>query len=123
MTTKSKPQPYRPQGICYTQFLLNFDVDENNELICREVKTLGNGCKGNINSLNFTIQNKKAKDAIKDLEEIAKMGTCKNNTSCANELSKALNEALLVHSGVDISQLPSKRKSPITDIGMSLYNK
>ena len=120
MTTKSKPQSYRPQGICFTQFVLNFDVDENNELICREVRTLGDGCKGMIITLNHMIKNKRAKEVIEELENI---GICKNNTSCAKELSKALNEAVLIHSGVDISQLPSKRKSPITDIGMSLYNK
>ena len=118
MTTKSKPQSYRPQGICYTQFVLNFDVDEENDLICKEVRTLGDGCKGMILTLNQMIRNRKAKEMVKELENI---GVCKNNTSCAIELSKAINEAVLVHGGADISQLPSKRKPPITSLGLALH--
>ncbi len=120
MTTRSKPQSYKPQGICYTQFVINFDVDENNDLICRDVRTLGDGCKGMISTLNCIIKNRKAKDVVSELENL---GVCKNNTSCAMELSKALNEAILVHSGVDITQLHSKRKPPITSLGLSIQSK
>ncbi len=110
----TKPQSYyKPQGICFTQFVINFDVDENGELICRDFRTLGDGCKGVISILNHTINGKYAKDVSKELYEI---GICKNNTSCAIELAKAIDEAVLVNSGVDITQMPSKRKPPITNI-------
>ena len=120
MTTNNKQQYYKPQGICYNQFVINFDIDENNDLICRDVRTLGNGCKGMISTLNNIISNKKAKEVAKELEQFQ---VCKNNTSCALELAKALKEAALVHSGVDISQLHTKRKPPITSIGLSIHSK
>lgn len=116
MTTKG----YRPQGICYTQFMIFFDISEDDELICRELRTLGDGCKGMISSLNYMIKGRKVKDVIPELE---KLDICKNNTSCALELSKALNEAMLAHKGVDITQLHSKRKPPITSLGLSLQGK
>ncbi len=120
MTNKIKPQSFKPQGICFTQFVLNFEVDQDNDLICKEIRTLGNGCKGVISILNQITVNKKAKDVVKELENSQ---ICKNNTSCALELVKALNEAILVHNGVDISQLHSKRKPPITNIGLSIQSK
>lgn len=110
----TKPQSYyKPQGICFTQFVINFDTDDKGELICRDFRTLGDGCKGVISILNHTISGKYAKDVSKELYE---MGICKNNTSCAIELAKAIDEAVLVNSGVDISQMPSKRKPPITNV-------
>lgn len=111
---KFKPQTYyKPQGICFNQFVINFDVDKDGELICRDFKTLGDGCKGIIQILNHIVSGKYAKDVTKELYEV---GVCKNNTSCAMELAKAIDEAILINSGVDISQLPSKRKPPITVI-------
>ena len=120
MTTKSKPQSYKPQGICFTQFVINFDIDDNNELICRELRTLGDGCKGMIATLNYIIKDRRAKDVI---EELKQLGVCKNSTSCALELSKALNEAILINEGVDINQLHNKRKPPITSLGLSIQSK
>ncbi len=117
MTTINKQKSFKPQGICYTLFVINFDIDQDNDLICREVRTLGNGCKGMITTLNYIIKNRKAKEVAKELETF---DVCKNNTSCALELAKALNEAVLIHSGADISQLHSKRKPPITNIGLSI---
>lgn len=109
----TKPTYYKPQGICFTQFVMNFDIDDKGELICRDFRTLGDGCKGVISILNHIISGKYAKDVTKELYE---MGVCKNGTSCAIELARAIDEAVLVNSGVDISQMPSKRKPPITSI-------
>lgn len=72
---------YRPSGTCSRQIL--FDVDENN--LIHGVKFIG-GCSGNLQGVGKLVEGRN----IDDIENILSGIKCKNNTSCPDQLSKAI---------------------------------
>ena len=72
---------YSPNGTCSRQIL--FDVDENNKI--HNVRFIG-GCSGNLQGIARLVEGK-------DIDEIEKLLAgvrCKGNTSCPDQLSKAI---------------------------------
>lgn len=76
---------YRPKGVCSQQIIieLNDDVIEN-------LRVLG-GCNGNLQGISALVRGMKAQDAIERLRGI-RCGF--KNTSCPDQIAKALEEAL-----------------------------
>ena len=77
---------YATQGTCSCQ--IDFDLDDEGKL--RNVSFLG-GCNGNLKGIGLLCEGKDAKE-IADLLEGNTCGF--KDTSCPDQLSKALNEAL-----------------------------
>ena len=74
---------YSTKGTCSRQIL--FDVDENNKM--HNVRFIG-GCGGNLQGIAKLVEGKDA-----DEVEILLAGIrCRNNTSCPDQLSKAIGE-------------------------------
>ena len=74
---------YRTNGTCSRQ--IYFEVDENNKL--HNVKFVG-GCSGNLQGISRLVEGK-------DIDEVQKLLAgvlCRNNTSCPDQLSKAIAE-------------------------------
>ena len=74
---------YSTRGTCSRQIL--FNVDENNKI--RDVRFIG-GCGGNLQGISRLVEGK-------DIDEIASLLAgirCKGNTSCPDQLSKAIAE-------------------------------
>ena len=74
---------YRTNGTCSRQ--IYFEVDENNKL--HNVKFVG-GCSGNLQGISRLVEGK-------DIDEVQKLlaGVLyRNNTSCPDQLSKAIAE-------------------------------
>ncbi len=72
---------YRTTGTCSRQ--IYFEVDEQNKL--HNVKFVG-GCNGNLQGVSRLVEGK-------DIDEIEKLLSgviCRNNTSCPDQLSKAI---------------------------------
>ncbi len=72
---------YFTSGTCSRQIL--FEVDENNKL--HGVKFIG-GCSGNLQGVSRLVEGK-------DIDEVAALLAgvkCRNNTSCPDQLSKAI---------------------------------
>ncbi len=72
---------YFTSGTCSRQII--FEVDENNKL--HGVKFIG-GCSGNLQGVSRLVEGK-------DIDEIASLLAgvkCRNNTSCPDQLSKAI---------------------------------
>lgn len=72
---------YFTSGTCSRQIL--FEVDENNKL--HGVKFIG-GCSGNLQGVSRLVEGK-------DIDEVAALLAgvkCRNNTSCPDQLSKAV---------------------------------
>lgn len=77
---------YNPKGVCSTE--INFDLDENGKISGLSFK---GGCKGNLKAIGRLLEGQDAKHAA----EILKGNDCGGRgTSCADQLSKALEEAL-----------------------------
>ena len=76
---------YRPKGVCSQQIIieLNDDVIEN-------LRVLG-GCTGNLQGISALVRGMKAQNAIERLRGI-RCGF--KNTSCPDQIAKALEEAL-----------------------------
>ena len=76
---------YRPKGVCSQQIIieLNDDVIEN-------LRVRG-GCNGNLQGISALVRGMKAQDAIERLRGI-RCGF--KNTSCPDQIAKALEEAL-----------------------------
>ena len=74
-------ESYRTIGTCSRQIL--FEVDDNN--ILTDVKFLG-GCSGGLQALAKFTKGKPIKEVIEMCSGIK----CKNDTSCPDQLSKAL---------------------------------
>ena len=72
---------YHTSGTCSRQII--FDVDENN--IIHGVKFIG-GCSGNLQGVGKLVEGRN----IDELEGILSGIKCKNNTSCPDQLSKAI---------------------------------
>lgn len=74
---------YSTKGTCSRQIL--FDVDENNKM--HNVRFIG-GCGGNLQGIAKLVEGK-------DIDEVATLLSgirCRNNTSCPDQLSKAIIE-------------------------------
>ncbi len=77
---------YKTQGTCSTKIV--FDLENKN--IVKNVAFTG-GCNGNLKAVSKLVDGMKAEDVIK----LLKGNTCGGKpTSCADQLSKALEEAL-----------------------------
>ena len=72
---------YRTNGTCSRQ--IYFEVDENNNL--HNVKFIG-GCNGNLQGISRLVEGK----AIDDVQSTLAGVICRNNTSCPDQLSKAI---------------------------------
>ena len=74
---------YSTKGTCSRQIL--FDVDENNKM--HNVRFIG-GCGGNLQGIARLVENKD----INEVEALLAGIRCKGNTSCPDQLSKAIGE-------------------------------
>ena len=74
---------YSPVGTCSRQIL--FDVDSNNKL--HNVRFIG-GCSGNLQGIARLVEGKD----INEIESILKGVRCKGNTSCPDQLARAIAE-------------------------------
>lgn len=78
---------YETKGTCSKAIAL--DVDEATGII-NDVQFLG-GCNGNTKGISMLVRGQKAEDVISRLEGV----TCgMKNTSCPDQLAKALRQAL-----------------------------
>lgn len=77
---------YKTQGTCSTK--IEFDLEDKN--IIRNVAFTG-GCNGNLKAVSKLVEGKNAQE----IADLLKGNTCGGKpTSCADQLSKALIEAL-----------------------------
>ncbi|MGN1258697.1 MAG: TIGR03905 family TSCPD domain-containing protein [Christensenellales bacterium] len=76
---------YYPKGVCSRQIML--DIDEND--IITDAKFIG-GCSGNLQGISKLIIGQKVQDVIPKIKGIL----CRNNTSCPDQLSIALEQYL-----------------------------
>ena len=74
---------YSPKGTCSRQIL--FDVDSDNKM--HNVRFIG-GCSGNLQGISRLVEGKD----INEVESILRGVRCKGNTSCPDQLSKAIGE-------------------------------
>ena len=73
---------YRTYGTCARA--INFDIDGNK---VKNVEFLG-GCAGNTNGISKLVENMDIDEVITRLKGIQ----CRNNTSCPDQLAKALEQ-------------------------------
>lgn len=77
---------YNTKGTCAS--IINFDLDDNN--IIHNVSFIG-GCNGNLKAISKLVEGQKASDVA----HILQGNLCGNkSTSCADQLSKAILNAL-----------------------------
>ena len=74
---------YSPKGTCSRQIL--FEVDENNKM--HNVRFIG-GCSGNLQGISRLVEGKD----INEVEALLRGVRCKGNTSCPDQLSRAITE-------------------------------
>ena len=74
---------YAPKGTCSRQIIFNVDAD--NKL--RGVRFIG-GCSGNLQGIARLVEGKD----INEIEALLAGVRCKGNTSCPDQLSKAMTE-------------------------------
>lgn len=79
---------YRTSGTCSRE--INFEIDSNH--IISNVSFV-NGCRGNLQGIAKLVEGQQAEDVIEKLEGIK----CRGNTSCPDQLSKALKQYLETH--------------------------
>ena len=72
---------YQTNGTCSRQII--FEVDEDNKL--HNVKFIG-GCSGNLQGVGRLIEGRN----IDEVENLVAGIKCRNNTSCPDQLSKAI---------------------------------
>ena len=72
---------FKPQGVCARK--IKFKVNE--EKTIEEIKFIG-GCNGNLAGISSLVKGSKVEEVIQKLSGI----TCRNGTSCPDQLSKAL---------------------------------
>ena len=75
---------YKTYGTCSRQII--YDVDDG---VVKSVKFIG-GCMGNLQGVAKLVEGRKIEEVISLLEGIK----CRNNTSCPDQLSKALKQHL-----------------------------
>lgn len=74
---------YSPKGTCSRQIL--FDVDSDNKM--HNVRFIG-GCSGNLQGISRLVEGKD----INEVESLLRGVRCKGNTSCPDQLAKAIAE-------------------------------
>ena len=74
---------YSTKGTCSRQIL--FDVDADNKM--HNVRFIG-GCGGNLQGISRLVEGKD----IDEIEALLVGVRCRNNTSCPDQLSKAITE-------------------------------
>ena len=74
---------YSPKGTCSRQIL--FDVDAENKM--HNLRFIG-GCSGNLQGIARLVEGKD----IDEVESLLAGVRCKGNTSCPDQLSKAITE-------------------------------
>lgn len=75
---------YKPAGVCSRE--MNFDIIDGK---VRNINIIG-GCRGNIAGIIKLTEGMDAKEVIKKLKGIP----CQGDTSCPDQLAKALERAL-----------------------------
>lgn len=75
---------YKTYGTCSRQII--YDVEDG---VVKSVKFIG-GCMGNLQGVAKLVEGRKIEEVISLLEGIK----CRNNTSCPDQLSKALKQHL-----------------------------
>ena len=81
-----KSVQYRPKGVCAIQ--ITYDLDDENKI--HNLRFTG-GCNGNLKAISKLVEGMDAERVI----EILDGNTCgMKNTSCADQLSKAVRAAL-----------------------------
>lgn len=76
---------FRPQGVCSTE--IDFDLEDGK---VHNLRFTG-GCNGNLKAIGRLLEGRDAKEAA----DILRGNDCRGRgTSCADQLSKALDEAL-----------------------------
>ena len=83
---------YSTKGTCSRQIL--FDVDAENKM--HNVRFIG-GCSGNLQGIAKLVEGKD----IDEIEVLLKGIRCRNNTSCPDQLSKAIGEYKAAKAGVE----------------------
>ena len=76
---------FRPKGVCSQQMKIELE-----DGIIKNVQVLG-GCSGNLQGISALVRGMKAEDAIARMKGI-RCGF--KNTSCPDQMAKALEEAL-----------------------------
>ena len=76
---------YRPHGVCSS--LISFDIEDGNVKNIRFV----NGCPGNTQGVGRLAEGQPVEEVIEKIKGIQ----CRNGTSCPDQLSKALESALV----------------------------
>lgn len=71
---------YKPQNVCSQE--IQFDIEDGK---LKNVKFIG-GCPGNLSAISTLIEGMPAEQVVKKL----KGNLCRNNTSCADQLAKAI---------------------------------
>ncbi len=74
---------YSPTGTCSRQIL--FDVDDENKM--HNVRFIG-GCSGNLQGIARLVEGKN----IDEVETLLKGIRCRGNTSCPDQLARAITE-------------------------------
>ena len=77
---------YKPQGVCAR--MIHFDLDDQK---CIHNVSFESGCNGNLKAISKLVEGKKA-DEIADILEGNTCGF--RGTSCADQFSKALKQAI-----------------------------
>ncbi|MBP2645052.1 MAG: hypothetical protein H6Q75_492 [Firmicutes bacterium] len=75
---------YKTQGVCSTE--IHFDIVDG---IVRNLQFVG-GCPGNLKAVATLVEGMPVQSVINKL----KGNVCRNGTSCADQLAKALEEAI-----------------------------
>ncbi len=76
---------YSPKGTCSKQIV--YDMDEEHRI--HNLKFIG-GCSGNLQGIARLVEGKKAEEIIPLIKGIR----CKQNTSCPDQLARALEQEL-----------------------------
>ena len=76
---------FSPKGTCSKQIV--FDLDEEHRI--HNLKFIG-GCSGNLQGISRLVEGRKAEEDIPLIKGIR----CRQNTSCPDQLAKALEEQI-----------------------------
>ncbi len=77
---------FSPKGTCSKQIV--FDLDEEHRI--HNLKFIG-GCSGNLQGISRLVEGRTAEEVIPLLKGIR----CRQNTSCPDQLAKALEEQIV----------------------------
>ncbi len=75
---------YIPKDVCSRSYKITVDDD-----IIKSIEIIG-GCNGNLQGIAHLVQGMKVEDAISRLENIKCRGSRNGDTSCPDQIAKAL---------------------------------